>query len=293
MTRFWNDHWADRLRRELALRNYSDATARAYLQALGAFLDFAPGDPRKSSRAQVCAYLEHMLMRPGLSASTRNLHRFALVFFFRNVLRQPASVLDLPVAKGDQESPDIFSVDQVSRLTESLANPKHRLMLAFAYGCGLRVSELARLKLGDLDADRGLVHVVRGKGGKDRTVFLPDSIRPQLESYLASYRPVEYLFESTTPGSRLVTRSLQAVFTKAKAKAGIRTKGGIHALRHSFATHLLENGTDLRYIQALLGHSDSKVTERYTRVRTDHLRKLVSPLDVLRRGTEAKVERPR
>jgi integrase/recombinase XerD len=282
MSKFWNDHWAETLRRELALRNYSDATSRSYMQALDAFLAFHPGDPRQRTRGHLYDYLAHLQGRKGLSASTRNLHRFALIFFYRQVLQLPGPVNSLPIAKGDQELPDVFSAGEILGLLNATNNPKHRLMLSFAYGCGLRVAELSRLKLADIDIPRRIIQVVRGKGGKSRKVFLPESLRPELESYLETYRPLTYLFESTLPGKHLVIRTLQAVFENAKAKAGIQSKGGIHALRHSFATHLLENGTDLRYIQALLGHSDSKVTERYTRVRADHLPKLISPLDTLR-----------
>ena len=140
MSKFWNDHWSERFRRELALRNYSDATCRSYLQVLSAFLASSPGDPRKQNRDNICAYLGLLHGSAGLSASTRNLHRYAMTFFFRHVLRQAAPVRDLPHAKGTQKLPDVFNPQEILLLLDALDNPKHKLMLAFAYGCGLRVA---------------------------------------------------------------------------------------------------------------------------------------------------------
>jgi site-specific recombinase XerD len=286
MPNFWSDHWAERLRRELALRNYSDATCRSYVQAVTAFLDASPGNPRKKTRDTLCAYLLHLDAKAGLSASTRNLHRFALAFFYRHVLHVDGPVCGLPHIKGTQKLPDVFNPQQVLQLLDSLNNPKQRLMLAFAYGCGLRVSEIVKLKIADIDIARRLVLILEGKGRKSRQVFLPDVLAIDLETYLNTFRPLTYIFESRIPGTPLTRRTLQAVFESAKMKAGIKSEGGIHALRHSYATHLLENGTDLRYIQALLGHNNSKTTERYTRVLTSHFPKLSSPLDLLRKIKE-------
>jgi integrase/recombinase XerD len=281
MSDFWNDHWSERLRRELALRHYSDQTIRNYQYVLATFLEYAPGDPRKRTYETVRAYLRHLDTRAGLSPSTRNLHRDALTFFYRHVLRLPGPVEDLPRAKEAQKLPDVFSPREIRLLLDAAENPKHRLMLAFAYGCGLRGSELARLRLGDIDVERKQVKVVEGKGRKDRIVFLSEVLEKELRPYLQIYRPTEFVFESDRPGKPLSVRTFQAVFQAAKAKAGLRKQGGIHALRHTFATHLLEQGTDLRYIQALLGHSSSRTTERYTRVMSTGLAKLRSPLDVL------------
>jgi site-specific recombinase XerD len=283
MPHFWNDHWADRFRRELALRNYSDATCRNYLHVLRSFLERHPGDPRRRSPEDISRYLLDLQSRAGLSASTRNLHRDALSFFYQHVLKLPDRTRHLPRAKEAQKLPDILTPQEILLLLDATGNPKHRLMLAFAYGCGLRVSELAHLKTEDIDWPRKMVRVVEGKGKKDRIVALPQALAKELDSYLRTYRPLTYVFEGTMPGAALCPRTFQAVYQSAKAKAGIKAKGGIHALRHSYATHLLEAGTDLRYIQTLLGHSSSKTTERYTRVRSAHLVNLPNPLDLLRK----------
>ena len=283
MPKSWTAHWVAKLLHELELRNYAPSTRRIYTQVLAAFLNANPGDPRKSTQATLRGYLHGLDKQAGLSASTRNLYRHALRFFYLQVLHLKAPVRDLPASRGTQKLPDIFTAAQVGSLLETPDNPKHKLMLAFAYGCGLRVSEITRLQLRDIDIDRRLVKILEAKGGKDRQVFLPESLVAELQTYLARYRPFTYLFESRIPGRALTRRAIQAVFESAKAKAGIQSQGGIHALRHSFATHMLEAGTDLRYIQVLLGHNDAKTTERYTRVRTSHFPKLPSPLDMLRK----------
>ncbi len=284
MPKVWTDPWVLKLRREVELRNYAKTTCNIYSQILAAFLAAHPGDPRKATRETICGYLHDLDTRAGLSASTRNLYRHALTFFFRQVLRLNSPVKDLPASRGTQKLPDIFSAPQVAALLESPDNPKHKLMLAFTYGCGLRVSEIVHLKLRDIDIERRIVRVLEAKGGKDRQVFLPESLVTELQTYLTFYRPFAFLFESRIPGRPLTKRTVQAAFESAKSKAGIQSQGGIHALRHSFATHMLEAGTDLRYIQVLLGHNDMKTTERYTHVRTSHFPTLPSPLDMLRKN---------
>ena len=254
------------------------------MQNLRAFLELYPGDPRKVTREKICAYLLHRQEKSDLSASTCNLQRYALAFFFKEVLRLEDPVSDLPQVKGAQNLPDVFNPQQILLLLDALENPKHKLMLAFAYGCGLRVSEIAKLKLTHINIPGRMVEVIDGKGRKNRKVFLPEILAADLETYLAMYRPLTYVFESRIPGTHLTRRALQAVFESAKTKAGVKGKGGIHALRHSYATHLLENGTDLRYIQKLLGHTNSKTTERYTHVQPSHFPNLPSPLDILQKA---------
>lgn len=274
-------HWMHRLRAELELRGYSPKTVNTYLYVLQSFLKYVYCDPRDVSIEILKAYLTHLDRDAGLSASTRNLHRDALAFFYRQVVRLGYKVKRLPRAKAVQALPEVFNPQEILLLLDAAGNQKHRLMLAFAYGCGLRVSEIAKLKTDAFDFTRRLVLVREGKGRKDRLVFLPEELENQLKSYMARYRPLYYLFEASEPGRPMAIRTFQAVFESAKMRAGIRRKGGIHALRHSFATHLLEQGTDLRLIQSLLGHSSSKTTERYTHVSSHQLSNLTSPLDRL------------
>ncbi|MDP2624989.1 MAG: tyrosine-type recombinase/integrase, partial [Candidatus Peregrinibacteria bacterium] len=158
-------------------------------------------------------------------------------------------------------------------------NPKHRLILAVAYGAGLRVSEVVSLRVGDLDFDRGFIHVKGGKGNRDRLTLLPDDIRLELQVCAARASPGDYLFPSNR-GGRLTSRTVQKVFEQTLARARIGKSATFHSLRHSFATHLLENGVDIRYVQELLGHRNIQTTQLYTKVTHRGLSKLKSPLDL-------------
>jgi site-specific recombinase XerD len=192
----------------------------------------------------------------------------------------PETCRGIPKLKEDQKLPRVLGPEETESLITGVPNPKHRMILSLAYGCGFRVSELARLRKDDFDFQRKLIRIRQGKGAKDRLVMLPAALETPLSEFLRSHSPLTFLFESQ-PGRHLNKRTLQSVFTKACAKAGIRSDGGIHSLRHSFATHLLEAGTDIRCIQVLLGHSSCKTTERYTHVAATHLATIPSPLDNL------------
>lgn len=187
----------------------------------------------------------------------------------------------IPRLKEDQALPDILDAKQVGSFLSSLKNPKHRLALSLAYGCGLRVAELTKLKLSDIDFERKTVHVRQGKGGKDRLVMLPGSLDQPLRTYIECQKPGTYLFESRKIDVPMSKRSFQAIFNRTCVRAGLELKGGIHGLRHAFATHLLEYGTDLKIIQVLLGHAQIKTTERYVRVSKSLITKVRSPLDNL------------
>ena len=280
----WTPYWLSRLQRELDLRNYSPQTARNYSSCLAGFLNHLPGDPRKRGRNEIEAYLLRLRRERGLSASTINLHRDSLSFFFSHVLGLATVLSSIPRLKEDQKLPQVLAPMAIGEILERMTNPKHHLILSLAYGCGLRLSELATLSRSDLDFDRGIIHVKKGKGSKDRIVTLPATLHSTLREYIKTFRPIRYLFEAKLPGTPLCRRTFQAVFENALRKSGIKSCGGIHSLRHSYATHLLEHGTDLRSIQVLLGHSSSKTTERYTHVAAHHVARIVSPIDYLGKG---------
>lgn len=280
----WNRYWLDRLTRELAQRNFAASTRDNYTSALKAFLTAHPGSPSRLGPDAIGRYLLECKEDRSLGASTVNLILAALVFFYQHVLKAPHCIAGIPRLKEDKKLPSVLGVTKVKDLLESLANEKHRMMLSLAYGCGLRVSEVVRMKWADLDFERSVLYVRLGKGHKDRVVMLPTSLVEDLNGYRQRNQPITYLFESHLAGKPLSKRTVQAVFEKACEKAGIVHKGGIHSLRHSFATHLLEAGTDLRFIQSMLGHSSSKTTERYTHVTAGNVRRVVSPLDRLRAG---------
>ena len=276
----WTPFWVERLKREAALWNLAANTIRNYSQAVKTFLATQPGPPSWWTSQSIRAYLVSQKDR-GLASSTLNLYRDGLTFFCRNVAKVPWCVDRLPRLRGEQKLPDILPTGKVGGLIDSLVNPKHKMALNLAYGCGLRVAELAALRIRDLDFDRGMVAIRKSKGGKDRMVMLPRSLVQPITEYLEGYRPVEFVFEAAKPGTPLTRRTFQAVFRRAVDRMGLRHEGGIHSLRHAFATHLLEAGTDLTVIQVLLGHSSPKTTQRYARVSNRVLGAVVSPVDRL------------
>ena len=201
-------------------------------------------------------------------------------FYFEKVEGRGHEFCDLPRPKKSQKLPSVLAEEEIVSLIQQTPNVKHRALLMTAYSAGLRVSELVALKIRDVDSRRMLIHVQEGKGNKDRFVPLSHKLLLILREYVRQYRPKEYLFEGegANPYS---TRSAQAVLFVAKQKAGIQKKGSIHLLRHSYATHLLEAGTDIRYIQAFLGHSSLKTTMLYTHVSKLKIGSIQSPLDRL------------
>jgi site-specific recombinase XerD len=188
-------------------------------------------------------------------------------------------VSDLPRPKRERRLPEVLSEEEVRRIFDSVENLKHKTILMLTYSAGLRVGEVVRLRLSDLDEERKLIHLHKAKGAKDRYTVLSPAFLSILAEYLQEYRPKEFLFEGHDRRRHYSERSVQHIFERAVAKAGIAKKVSVHTLRHSFATHLLEAGTDLRYIQELLGHSSSKTTEIYTHVSKRSIEKIVSPLD--------------
>lgn len=213
-----------------------------------------------------------------LSENTIHSRMNAIKFYFEKVLHRDKMFFEIPRPKKPSKLPKVISTTDIKKLFGATTNLKHNTMLKLCYGMGLRVSEIINLKISDIDSKRMQVFIERAKGKKDRYVNLPDSILEQLRAYYREYRPKKYLFEGQH-GDQYSIRSAQLVFKAAMQKAKINKEVGIHGLRHSFATHLLENGTDIRFIQELLGHNDIKTTLRYTHVSQKTLSKVKSPLD--------------
>lgn len=274
----WSGLWIPKLEQEARARNLSPNTLRNYSIAVRAFLATEPGPPWRWQRETLTGFLAG-LKEKGLSGSTLNLYRDSLAFFCRHVCKNTRCVEALPRAKEAKKLPAILAPERVQQLLSSPDSPKHRLALALAYGCGLRVGELAHLKTADIDMPRMTISIREGKGGKDRVVMLPASLETSLKQYLEAYQPKVYLFENAIPGHPLCRRTYQDLFKRALNQCGISHSGGIHSLRHAFATHLLEAGTDLKVIQALLGHASYKTTERYARVASHRLKLVQSPVD--------------
>ncbi len=224
-----------------------------------------------------------MIEEKKLAAGTINQVFNALRFLYVELYKMPYIIGKLPRPMKEHKLPDVLNEDEVLRIFNSVSNLKHRTMLMLAYASGLRVSEVVNLKIEDFDAERGLIHIRGAKGKKDRYTLLPVSLRNTLHRYWKEYNlgTSGWLFTGAKSDYHLATRSIQHVFERAVKQSGITKPVSMHTLRHSFATHLLEHGTDLRYIQELLGHGSSKTTEVYTHVSKQHIGTIRSPLDFI------------
>jgi site-specific recombinase XerD len=219
-----------------------------------------------------------------LSENTLHSRINALKFYFEQVLKREKFFWDIPRPQKKQQLPKIFNQNEIAGIINSLENKKHKVMLMLAYSGGLRVSEVVNLKTYQVDSTRMTIFISQSKGKKDRIVTLSPILLVMLREYALLYKPDKkgYLFEGSIKGTPYSTRSLQEVLQNAKKKAGIMKPGGIHSLRHSFATHLIEKGTDVTMIQKLLGHNDLKTTMIYLHTSNKDLLKIMSPLDDLK-----------
>ena len=256
------------LRREMKLRNYSHKTLTAYRSCLrGVISFFSPRHPRELTGSDVRRYLLHLIEEEGFAPGTINQVFNAIRFLYVELYKTPLVIDGIPRPLKEEKLPTILSQDEVVHIFDVVTNLKHKTILMLIYSAGLRVGESVRLRISDVDSGRMLIHLRGAKGRKDRYTLLSASALEQLRMYYREYRPKEYLFEGGNGRKHISERSVQNVFERAVKKAGIRKPVGIHSLRHSFATHLLEAGTDLRFIQEILGHNRSQTTEIYTHVR--------------------------
>lgn len=217
-----------------------------------------------------------MKEKAGVSGATLNLYINSIKFFYTQVLRV-GFFGGIKMAKQPKRLPTVLSREEVKCVIDGIGNKKHRLMIALAYGAGLRVSEVVAIKKCDVDLSRNLLNIRGGKGNKDRVTILPEKLVNDIGYIMAMKDKDDYLFESER-GGKLCSRSLQKVFERALARTGVTKNATFHSLRHSFATHLLEDGVSIRYIQELLGHSSIKTTEIYTMVTSPGIMKIKSPL---------------
>jgi integrase/recombinase XerD len=281
---FWESRkkqFLDKVHFKLRLKNYSVATGRNYLFYIRYYLDYLMRRPSALDTECIEKYLVFLRETKDYSPRTINLVAAGITFFYREILALPHIIGILPRMEVARSLPKVYSQQEVESIINVLPNPKHRLVLMLAYGCGLRLAEIQQLRAADIDWDRNVLWVRLGKGRKDRLVMLDPSIRDALKKHLAAMENPDRVFVSSYTGKILSRRSIQMVFENACKKAKVNRKGGIHSLRHSFATHLLEQGTDLRFIQELLGHTRSRTTEIYTHVTAHNLSKIQSPLEKL------------
>lgn len=260
---------------DLRFRRYSPKTVATYGSCLKEMFGVGGVCFESLNEEAVRGFLRAKAVA-GRSAQTQILYLAALRSFWNFAAGVPLP-FPLPSIKRARHLPEVLSHGEVVRLIRSVPNRKHRLLLALAYGAGLRVSEVVRLTVRDLDFERGMISVRQGKGAKDRVTLLPERLREPLLRWVGARRPGDFIFDSER-GGRLHERSAQAIFRRAMEREDIVKRASFHSLRHSFATHLLENGTDIRYVQSLLGHSNIQTTERYTHVTRVGLGKIRSPL---------------
>jgi site-specific recombinase XerD len=263
----------------LKLGGYSPATAKTYRNHLLRFRRYLKREPSTVGEREVRQYLLHLLDEKKVSRAHHHQALSALKFYYQRVLRQPVTVAELPRPRREQKLPVVLSRPEVVRLFAALGNLKHKALLMLAYSAGLRVSEVVRLKVGDIDSQRGLIRVFRAKGRKDRYTPLSQVALEVLRAYWKACQPVGWLFPGARPDQHLSQRAVQKVLAQARKKVGLPKPFTMHTLRHSFATHLLEEGTDLRYVQEMLGHSRPETTMIYTHVAEKTLRRIRSPLD--------------
>lgn len=259
----------------LILRNYSPRTRKAYLFHINKYIKFARNNGIKDKQKAIEDFLLNKHRR-NQSPQTTNLALSAIKFLYVEVLKDPYKI-DFKCAKRNKKLPVVLSHAEIQRIIQVTDNSKYRLMIALGYACGLRVSEVINLKVADLDINELIVHIKGSKGKKDRISVLPEKLQEDLRNIVAGKKNNDIVFISNR-GSKLTTTSLQKMFRKSLINAKISKPASFHSLRHSFATHLLENGTDVRYIQELLGHSNIRTTQIYTQVTNPNLKNIKSPL---------------
>ena len=261
--------------RLLQLRNYSPKTRKAYLLYIKNYITFSKKFGIKEKQKAIEDFLLDKHRRKQ-SPQTINLALNSVKFLYKEVLKDPQKI-DLKFAKRSKKLPIVLARAEIEQIIEVTANPKYRLMISLGYACGMRVSEVIKLKISDLDIDELVVHIKGAKGKKDRISVLPEKLQDDLRNIIAGKNINDFVFISNR-GGNLTTTSLQKMFRKSLAKAKISKPATFHSLRHSFATHLLENGTDVRYVQELLGHSNIRTTQIYTQVTNPKLKNIKSPL---------------
>jgi site-specific recombinase XerD len=276
-------HWETKLEIELRARKYSQRTIEIYIYYNRLLCQVMQKPPEKIQTEDIKQFLAVTEKDMGYSASSMNLAISAIKFFYKRVLIKDI-VREQHRPHQDKRLPRVLSKADIKKMLIAEKNLKHRLLLMIVYASGLRVGEAVRLKRQDIDSARKLIIIRSGKGRKDRYTIMSDKVINTLTEYYSRYNITNWLFEGTDPNKHLAIRSAQHIFEHALKEAKIVTTASIHCLRHSFATHLLEDGTDIRYIQELLGHESLRTTERYTHVARRKMLAITSPLDTLDEG---------
>jgi len=276
----------EKMKDAMKLRGFSLTTQKTYLyEVTKLYRYYHQKSPAKLSNEEIKAYLLYLVSERKLAASTYNVAVHALRFFYDMVLRRPISYHNFPLSKQPRRLPDILSAGEVARIIKAAGNIKHRTILALAYSAGLRSAEIANLQVGDIDSERMQIHIRNGKGGKDRYVILSPVMLRMLRDYWRKSRAKvksAWIFPGQSPTNPITPSTVGAVYKEAKKRADISKRGGVHSLRHGFATHSLEAGEDLYTIKELLGHSRIESTACYLRLTNNKMRLIKSPIDALK-----------
>jgi site-specific recombinase XerD len=264
---------------KLKRKRYSQNTIKTYTSLFRDYINFyANENIDELNQGKIHDYLDYLINERKISSSTQNQVINAIKFYYEKVLGLEKITIDIDRPRKETHLPTVMSKEEIKQVLKATANLKHRCMLTIVYSAGLRSGELINLTLTDIDSKRMLIRIKQGKGKKDRMTLLSTNALDLLRKYYKVYTPKKWLFEGLN-GKPYSAVSLRQVFKRSLIKAGVLRKLRLHDLRHSFATHLLESGTDIRYIQALLGHSSSKTTEIYTHVSERHINLIKRPLD--------------
>lgn len=265
----------------MILRNYSERTIRIYTYHIGVFLNnWKESEIKDLSSERISDFVQSIISGSGYSRSYQNQMINAIKLYLRVMQNRKLDSSEIPRPKNEKKLPIVLSRDEIKRIIKSTYNLKHQTIISLIYGTGIRLAETVNILIWDIDFHRKLIHIRAGKGKKDRIVPLPDFLVKQINQYLDQYKPIEYLFEGW--GNRQYsTRSVQSILKKALKMANIQKNASVHSLRHTFATHSLEDGTDIRLIQEILGHKSIKTTEIYTHISNASILSIQSPIDKL------------
>ena len=264
----------ERAERELRIRNYSRKTVESYLYGLKRYFDFIKSDFERADNEHIKNFLLSCEQNNS-SPQSRNLFLNAIKFYYQKVVGGGEQIT-VASAKKNQRLPAVLSRDEIVSLIATTENTKHKLLLALAYGCGLCVSEVVNLRVKDINLEELIIHIKQAKGKKDRITIFPERLVADIQNLIAGKDGDGIVFASER-GGKITTRTAQKVFEQCLKKSGIHRDATFHSLRHSFATHLLENGVDVRYIQELLGHQNIRTTQIYTKVTNPSIKNIKSP----------------
>jgi integrase/recombinase XerD len=266
---------------DMQLHRLAPGTQALYLREVASLATYYGRSPDQLASDEIRAYLHHLLVERQLAWSTCNVAAAAIRFFYVETLGWPMAQLHLPPRTDRQRLPQVLSAEELQRLFRATRHPKHRALLMTTYAAGLRVSEVVRLQVTDIESERMFIRVNQGKGNKDRYTLLSTRLLTELRAYWKLFRPPRWLFPGRSLSEPMPSATARKIYDRARQRAQLQRGPGIHSLRHSFATHLLDAGVDPRTIQVLLGHRALATTVRYLQVSRQHLGTVRSPLDLL------------